>query len=98
MTTLEMCDKITRIDAKLDMLGGICASASAVDFELVADGMAFTIEDAQSELASIRESLGKLNMTIAQMVALAKELGITVDTLVRAICAVNGESADDTSA
>lgn len=59
MTHVELYDKLSRIDAKLDMLGGICASASAVDFELVADGMAFTIEDAQSELASIRAELSK---------------------------------------
>lgn len=59
MTHVEMCDKLSRVDAKLDMLAGICASASAVDFELVADGMAFTIEDAQSELANVRAELSK---------------------------------------
>ena len=32
-----------------------------------------------------------IDMGMAQMMTLAKELDITVDTLVRAICAVNGE-------
>lgn len=59
MTTLEMRDALNRIDSKLDMLCCIFAHAEGIDVAAMGDGLCFTIEDIQSELASIREELGK---------------------------------------
>lgn len=59
MTHVELCDKLSRVDAKLDMLGIIFAHADSNDVESMGDGLCFTVQDMQSELASIRAELSK---------------------------------------
>lgn len=63
MTTLEMCDAIDRIDSKLDMMLGIFANASVIDFNLISDGLYFTVNDIQHELANIRDGMRDVTST-----------------------------------
>ena len=59
MTHVEMCNTLDRIDSKLDMLCCIFAHADMNDMDSMGDGLCFTVQDMQSELASIRAELSK---------------------------------------
>ena len=59
MTHAELCDKLSRVDAKLDMLCVIFAHADSNDVASMGDGLCFTVQDVQSELSDIRAELCK---------------------------------------
>ena len=88
---------IDEANATAYMLGIMAESAERLSTDAgmaeALNGMMLRLFEAARDSEQAEDDAEKdgIDMTMAQLVALAKELGITVDTLVHAICAVNGE-------
>lgn len=88
---------IDEANATAYVLGIMAESAESLSTDTgmaeALNGMMLRLFEAARDSEQAEQDAEKdgIDVTVAQMVALAKELGITVDELIRAICAVNGE-------